>query len=177
MVACLVVVGWASAASASETYPGQVLDYLEKTKTPEKGVPACPPTCLLCHNSPNGEAATVRGEGFVESLKAADEAVKIGSNSPIEKALAALENNPCAATPGVMTPCDSDSDTVYDMAEVRDGTDPNGPGEASDCPKYGCGASSVAPGRAITRHLDGTLSVAALGLLALLVRRRRFAAR
>jgi len=178
MVTCVVAVGWVSGASASPGYPGQIMDYLEKTQTAEKGIPACPPTCLLCHYSPNGEAETVRLEGFVVSLQTvADvERVKMGNDSPIEKALLALETKPCAATPGVTTPCDSDSDMAEDMAEVRAGTDPNGPGELSDCPKYGCGASSVAPGRTATRNLDGTLSLGALGLLVLLVRRRRSAA-
>jgi len=180
VVACLVAVGWTGSASAFEHYPGEILAYLEKTQ--DKGMPACPPTCLLCHKSPNGGAASIRGDGFVTALGYAGESIMpfvfLDGVMPIERALVALETNPCA-TLGDMTPtpCDSDKDMVEDMAEVRLGTDPNGPGEASDCPKYGCGASSVAPGRTVTRHLDGTLSVAALGLFALLVRRRRFAAR
>jgi len=178
-VACLVASGWVGTANASPTYPTQIMDYLQKQE--EKGLPACPPTCLLCHESPYGEAITVRGEGFVETLKGVGETltplVAVGGDQPIERALAALENNPCVVV-GLesTTPCNTDGDMFSDMAEIRAGTDPQGDGDLSDCPKYGCGASIVAPGRRVTRHLDGTLSLGALGLLALLVRRRRSSA-
>jgi hypothetical protein len=66
---------------------------------------------------------------------------------------------------------DNDCDGVKDIAELREGRDPNTPGKGNLCAFYGCGASRVEP----RGTLDPTAFLAALGLAGMLgaLRRRR----
>jgi MYXO-CTERM domain-containing protein len=166
-------------ALASESFPGAVQEYLLASGV----APACPPTCTLCHTSPAGGAATVRLEGFTENLRTQSSVGFANRNrmppraltaldpSTVGPAIQALETLECTTTPGTGRPCDSDNDGTFDVAELRAGTDPDGPGLLAECPQYGCGAS-VAPVAARPFEVPGAWLVAALGAL-VFVRRRR----
>ncbi len=192
LVACTLafgVLGLGARAQASPSFPGAIQDYLEKTGA----YSACPPPCLLCHTSPQGGASTRKDEGvetrtegalgygvFLANLSQAGKDAGIakigaGDTASLAAALAALEKNPCDGPPPAGVPpgplCDSDSDQLPDVAELRQARDPDVPGEGSlaHCPKYGCGAS-IAPRPRLPRELDGAL-FCALGLLAVACRR------
>jgi hypothetical protein len=119
------------------------MEYLEKGN---KAVPACPVTCLLCHTSPYGGDRTVRTTGFVQTLReqagVVAPPVAVGQGAPIESVLASLETAQCAVPDSPMGPCNTDREGLDDIAELRAGTDPQGSGELSDCPQYGCGAKA-----------------------------------
>lgn len=166
-------------ALASESFPGAMQEYLLATGA----APTCPPTCTLCHTSPSGGAETVRESGFTLSIR--NQSTVGWRNrgempprpltgldpSTVGPALHALETLECSTTPGTGKACDSDNDGVPDVAELRAGTDPDGPGLLAECPQYGCGAS-VAPVASRPYEVPGAWLVAALGAL-VFVRRRR----
>jgi hypothetical protein len=170
-------VAWGNDARASRTYPSQIMSYLEKG---DKGVPACPPTCLLCHTSPNGESETVRATGFVETLKAQGEVVMpiviVGDDRPIERALASLESGPCAVT-GMPGPCNTDGEGLDDMAEIRAGTDPQSTAVLSECPQYGCGAKAKPAAQAAAQSREGLPPVGAVASVAFLLAFRQLGRR
>jgi hypothetical protein len=150
----------------------------------------CPVTCLLCHTSMSGGAGTIRdprdttglpperGAGtFVVNLieVSGDSKIKItGRENPptVAELIAAIETlkGPCG--PSTELPCDADGDGKPDYAELAKGEDPerSGPG-SGDCPKYGCGASHIAP-LSPASDLDVSLVCSALALALLFVRRR-----
>ncbi len=168
------------AAQASPSFPGAIMDYL--TLTGE--APSCPPACLLCHTSPQGGVLTVRDMGFTRNIRNQS---SIGydlrgrrppgplgdaDETTVGPALQALETLDCYSDPGHV--CDSDHDGVPDVAELRAGTNPDGPGGLVDCPQYGCGAkASIAPSPRSPHELDGALLFAAVGVLVVVRRRRR----
>lgn len=168
-------------ALASESFPGAIYDYLIATGE----YPTCPPTCTLCHKSPSGGRETIRDTGFTDNLRVQSsyaynivrmrmppQQLLSGDASTVGPALAALEKLPCQSPSPVMTPCDSDNDGVSDVAELRKGDNPDGPGKLSECPQYGCGAS-VAPVAARPAETHGAWLVAALGALVFVRRQRR----
>jgi hypothetical protein len=78
---------------------------------------------------------------------------------------------PCG--PSTELPCDTDGDGKPDYAELAKGEDPERSGAgSSDCPKYGCGASHIAPVSPAS-DLDVSLACSALAAALLLRRRRR----
>jgi MYXO-CTERM domain-containing protein len=166
-------------AVASESFPGAMQAYLDGTPG---GAPVCPPTCTLCHLSPSGGAETVRQTGFTQNLREQSSLAFVNRNrmpprplsqldpTTVGPAVLALETLDCVLKPGT-GPCDSDNDGIRDVAELRAGTDPDGPGQLTECPQYGCGAS-VAPVAARPYEVPGAWLVVALGAL-VFVRRRR----
>jgi len=178
LVASLGVFGLVATAQASPTFPGAIIDHLTATGAS----PACPPTCLLCHTSAAGGVVTVRDMGFTQNLrdqssvaynmrgKTPPRPLTQRDDSTVGPALDALEKLDCASMPGAV--CDSDGDGVPDVAELRAGTNPDGPGGLVDCPQYGCGAK-IAPSPRAPREVDGALLFAAVGLLVVARRVRR----
>lgn len=173
----LAAVTLPAVAAASQSFPGAMHEYLADTGD----APSCPPACTLCHTSPAGGAVTVRGVGFTEAIRGQSDVawrarmqrppgpLTSGDATTVGPALQALETLVCFDMTG--KPCDSDMDGVGDVAELRAGTNPDGPGSLGECPQYGCGAS-VAPSAAAPREVPGAWLFAALGAL-VLVRRRR----
>lgn len=149
-----LAIALAAPAHASSSYPDVVTAHLSLSAPP-------PQLCALCHtngitglgtvNTPFGQALRARGA--------------VGSNeASVTTALDRLQTDTV----------DSDGDTVTDLQELKDGTDPNvattsdggaGGGGGSFVlpppPTYGCGASA-APG-----------FLGAVGVLVLTVLRRR----
>jgi MYXO-CTERM domain-containing protein len=169
------------AVHASESFPGAILEHLTKTGA----APVCAPACTLCHTSPSGGVETVRDDGFTANLRGqsayAWNVVRMrmppsqllaGDPSTVGPALDALEKLPCQETdPPSATACDSDKDGAPDVAELRLGLNPDGPGELGECPQYGCGAS-IAPVAARPAELSGAWLAAALAALVVARRRR-----
>jgi MYXO-CTERM domain-containing protein len=167
----------AAPAVASQSFPGAIQEHLIATGQ----APPCPPTCTLCHQSPAGGADTVRQTGFTENLRvqsafAWNQRMRMppaqllsGDPTTVGPAIDALEKLDCQSLPGKV--CDSDGDGAPDVQELREGTNPDGPGALGECPQYGCGAS-VAPVAARPYEVQGAWLIAALGALAF-VRRRR----
>jgi hypothetical protein len=153
-------------ASASETFPGAVQDYLQKTGSEVD----CPVPCTLCHYTPSGGKGTAREEGFTFNLRNTKSFMGADPNGMVQ-ALALLERNlACPLAPGAV--CDSDGDGMTDVAELRASRDPDGRRDFDDCLKYGCGAS-LAPSAPERTELAPLWLVAALGGVALLRRARR----
>lgn len=150
-------------ASASGNYPSGVATKLGLASAPQ---------CLLCHTSPGGGADTVK-QPF--GLTAKKNGLSGGGNAgALTAALNAMET---ANT-------DSDGDSVGDIAELKAGTNPNVPDNAStvrvdggtapapatpESPSYGCGANMAGQGPSP----GGAASTLALGLAVLGLRRRR----
>ena len=157
----LAVAASPTVASASQSFPGAIMEYLESTGD----APPCPPTCTLCHASPSGGVETVRSAGFTDNLRGQSSVAWNARNrmppgaltaldpTTVGPALKALETLDCASAPGKV--CDSDNDMVPDVAELRAGTNPDGPGALGECPQYGCGAkadtASIVPTRGRSR--------------------------
>jgi MYXO-CTERM domain-containing protein len=138
LVALLLV----HAAAANPKYPAIVYN--------ELGLDVAP-ACTLCHRDNLGGLGTVEKPVGLELL---------------DRGLTAT--NGADVLPGLLEELetdevDSDGDGVGDVAELRDGTDPNVAGSTLSPPKYGC--LSTAPNAAPA----ALLALAALGL----VRRRR----
>ncbi|HVR21362.1 MAG TPA: hypothetical protein VMS65_16730 [Polyangiaceae bacterium] len=139
----------------------------------------CPPPCTICHTSASPEGINAE-QPFVNNLFA------WAGTAPITEAslpgLLALDadsicindNDAGCIADGMCTrPCDANNNGTSDIDDLIGETDPN-PGEKSlVCPKYGCGASRIAPGRRPLRPLDGAASLVALGAVCMLVRRWR----
>lgn len=113
---------FSSRAAASPTYPGELQALLDMP---------CVPQCTLCHRDNNGGRGTVVTP-FGQAMRQAGLVYK--RPDLIQPALDKLQQE------GV----DSDGDGVGDVDELRQGRNPNQPGEGVLCVKYGCGAS-VAP--------------------------------
>ena len=155
----------ASPAWAREVFPGVIQDKLRMD---------CPPPCTICHTSPNGGSDTVE-QPFVNNLLAFNMGVT-EANLPSLLDLAETAACPNAADKacvGVPTcgPCNVDGKGKGDVADLREGINPN-TGVELACPKYGCGASSIAPERR-TRPIDGTTALLALVAAGVFVRRAR----
>jgi MYXO-CTERM domain-containing protein len=175
-VACALSSG---AVYASESFPGAIQEHLMKTGA----APACAPACTLCHKSPSGGVETVREEGFtlnlrVQSAFAWNQRMRMppsqllsGDATTVGPALDALEKLPCQEVDPAGPVCDSDRDGMQDVAELRAGLNPDGPGELGECPQYGCGAS-IAPMALRPAEVPSAWLVVALGAL-VFVRRRR----
>jgi len=174
---CLL--GVTATASAHEEYPGIVLDTF-----PERG--GCAPQCTLCHVNPTGGdpvkgadvsdyLAPPRGFGvFVANLQSVPDGGPLNDTTlPIK--LKAMKTSPC--NPDDMSdtrPCDSDGDGVTDYDEVRQGFDPDTPGEGNTgCPKYGCGATISPHPQRPSDAGRASLVIAALGVAFAVGRRVR----
>ncbi|HEY6561805.1 MAG TPA: hypothetical protein VI072_31260 [Polyangiaceae bacterium] len=114
-----LALAWASVAGASDIFPEELRAHLE--------LPAAP-ACTLCHDSDEGGTDTVVTPFGVTLLRFGATALNAGS---LRAALDAAEQQ---------AP-DSDFDTVSDIEELRQGTDPND-GVALPVPLTGCSVSS-----------------------------------
>jgi MYXO-CTERM domain-containing protein len=129
-------------AAANPKYPAIVYN--------ELGLDVAP-ACTLCHRDNLGGLGTVEKPFGLELM---------------DRGLTAT--NGADELPGLLDDMetdevDSDGDGVGDIAELKDGTDPNVAGSTLSPPKYGCLSTT-----------SGTVPAALLALLALgLVRRRR----
>jgi len=154
VVALALGVSVALPARASEPFPAYLA---EKYEMP------CVPACTLCHLTNEGGALSFR-DGFVADLlqvaNASGNTIEAGNPESMAPALALVES----------MAMDKDMDKVTDIDELKAGTDPGGSALLCDVPKYGCGASSVAPSYP-TRF--GALALAASVMLMLGLRRRR----
>jgi hypothetical protein len=153
----------APAALASDTYPGAV----------QAELGTCTMQCTLCHRTLAGGPGDLNNM-FGLSIQTTGN-LSIRAPSTIPAALQALENGPCIV--GMMEVpggCDSDGDGVGDVAELREGRDPNVAGEGNICggPRYGCGAR-VAPGRSEFDWVSLLLAGAAAAMMIRGVRRVR----
>src|SRR5690349_12676471 len=104
----LSLLGLPAVASASQTFPGAILEYLQSTGA----APACPPTCLLCHSNPAGGRESVRDSGFTDNLRGQSAVAFNARNrmppgpltaldpTTVGPALRALETLDCFTTPG-----------------------------------------------------------------------------
>jgi hypothetical protein len=150
----LAVFGIGASAAASPSYPEAIQSAL--------GMP-CAPACTLCHDSQSGGLATANQPFALAMIQAGLAGKDASLVAP------ALEQLELAGGPDAGAPVDSDGDGEGDVAELREGRNPNGPGVVCG-PRYGCGARVEPRGQ-----LDGLTLAAALGLTALLfgLRRRR----
>ncbi len=137
--AAVVLVALAAvAAGATPTYPFAIATDLGLKQPP-------PQQCALCHKNNKQDASTVVTP-FALSMKA--RGLVSYNEASLQTALTKLEADAV----------DSDGDGITDIAELRNGTDPNVVGDTKGGlppPRYGCGAEAV-PG-----------SMAVLALLAL----------
>ena len=147
----------AGSASASPEFPAVVDSELSMD---------CPPPCTICHTSPNGGAETAV-QPFVETLRVAYPEFLLGEEQ-LAEGLALARTTPCE---GTNEPCNIDGNDKSDIEDLEAGNDPN-TGQPLACPKYGCGASSIAPERH-TRSLDGTSALILLGAIGIMARRVR----
>ena len=121
--ALLMTLSSVHAAHASPAFPGEVQAAL--------GMP-CVPQCTLCHLDTNGGKGTI-----VRPFGQAMMAVGLESKRP-ELVAAALDTLEQAST-------DSDGDGFLDVEELREGKNPNQPGEGVLCATYGCGMRASSP--------------------------------
>jgi len=123
----------------------------------------CVPQCVLCHETPSGGLGTAR-KPFVDDVLMFGGGILL-PNEP--QTLRDSITNMERAGQG-----DADHDGVLDIVELRDGSDPNVPGEGNLCgPKYGCGAR-IAPHN--TPDSFGALGAGLVAaVLALAMRRAR----
>jgi MYXO-CTERM domain-containing protein len=164
----VAILAASSPADARPLFPGILIDELGLT---------CTPQCSLCHTSPSPGTENAE-QWFALNLKAVVSGPVTVENLP--GALKALENEPCRRDddPGCMPDamgnctavCDADGTGEPDIKELRVNTNPNN-SDVMHCPQYGCGAH-VAPVNP-KRPIDGTAALAALGAVAVLVRRWR----
>ena len=175
----LAVLGAVSTASAHPTSPGVIQDQL--------GAP-CAPQCSLCHVSAQGGDA-LRGEGpvgyvgphqgygqFITNLLYQQKPYAIDADLELKTKLKGLEKLPCNAGDADTGICDSDGDGTSDIDELKAGDDPDekGHGNGAICPKYGCGASSIATLPRNTHDSSRAGAVmAALGVALIFARRFR----
>ncbi len=126
-LALAATASFAPAAAASKTYPDAVQKALNMP---------CAPPCTLCHDTLEGGLGTAN-RPFGKTVRATGE---LGCCSPgsVADALTKVETT-CAGAQGG---CNSDGDDLLDIAELKEGSDPNeaGPGNLCGGPTYGCGA-------------------------------------
>jgi hypothetical protein len=159
----LVVVGLVSGAAAllpasaqaTQKFPSAIYNYLGTSFTVK---PYLPP-CSLCHSRGSTGPGTAQTP-FALSAKARG---LVPSDTPsMNAALAAMDTDEV----------DSDGDGVPDIQELRDGTDPNTPGDVSlvseSGPNAGCGGNT----KPRSSRLAGVPGIG-LSLLPLLRRARR----
>lgn len=121
-------------AAASPIFPGVVQTHLELASAPD---------CTLCHaGTPGLGSATTP---FATSLRS--RGASAGNEASLTTALDALAGERK----------DSDGDGTPDIEELKAGSDPNGAGEGTITPEYGC--SVGAPGR--VRGDDAAMAAAA----------------
>jgi hypothetical protein len=147
----LGVLAFSGSAMASASYPTELADALDMD---------CAAPCTVCHQDTTGGAGTAT-KAFADAL--IDNGLEGEDKSSVKPALDALD---AAGT-------DSDGDGVSDVGELRQGRNPNIPGDASICgPQYGCGARIAKP----SADLDPDAALLALCVSVILLgstRRRR----
>lgn len=149
----LVIVGSAllpTSAEATQKFPSGIYNYLLPTFTVK---PYAPP-CSLCHDRGSTGPGTAQTP-FALSAKA--RGLAPGDTQSLDNALTAMDRDEV----------DSDGDGIADIQELRDGTDPNTPGDVSlvteSGPDAGCGGNTKPRSPRVT-------AASVLGLL--LLRRR-----
>jgi hypothetical protein len=117
--AFLAALFMASPAGATPDFPQKLAD--------ATGAP-CVPQCTICHTDSVGGKGTVT-KPFGKSM--VDAGLISFDNASVAKAVNEL----------LQAGTDSDGDGIGDIAEIRDGDDPNSATAAKACgPTYGCGA-------------------------------------
>ena len=152
-----------ASAQGTQKFPPAIYYYLYPTF---KVKPYTPP-CSLCHSRGSTGPGTANTP-FALSGKA--RGLLPGNTPSLDTSLAAMDKDEV----------DSDGDGVPDIQELRDGTDPNTPGDVNlvseSGPNAGCGASAKPP-RTTTfpanTSRDSGAFILAVPLLTLLRRRRR----
>jgi hypothetical protein len=150
-------------------FPGVIQDYVS-TKTPDP--PECPVPCSLCHKSEQATRENLRETGFIVNLRTRDTPITV-ENPALLFALQAHGMRACADPSNPSNPCDTDRDGMPDMAELIAGRDPDGSRNFDICPKYGCGASAIAPAAPNRRELGALWVLGALGAVAVARARSR----
>jgi hypothetical protein len=119
---CLALSCVTTLTLASPEYPGLLQDELDMP---------CAPQCTVCHRDTNGGTGTAITP-FAVTMR--EEGLR-GGNQParMRTALDGL----------TMGGYDSDGDGRSDIEELRDGANPNQPGDGLLCAQYGCGSSVV----------------------------------
>jgi hypothetical protein len=150
------------------TFPGIIQDFVSKrTSDP----PECAVPCTLCHLSEPATRENLRMEGFIVNLRTRETPITV-ENPGLIFALEAHGARACVENPA-SNPCDSDGDRTPDIVELIQGTDPDGSRNFDICPKYGCGASAIAPAAPDRRELGTAWLLGALGVLAVARARSR----
>lgn len=154
------------------TFPGLIQDWvLKKAKEANKEPPDCAVPCALCHKGVPPSRENVKEEGFIVNLRETRITVE---NPDLIPALNAHGSRPCRLNT-MSNPCDSDGDGMSDIAELIAGRDPDGSRNFDICPKYGCGASTIATAPPAHRELGALWLLGALSVVA--VARRASSAR
>jgi len=149
-------------ASGMPTFPGIIQEFVS---TDDRLV--CPVPCVLCHKSEQANRDNVKEDGFIVNLRRQETPITV-ENPGLLFALQAHGKRACATDP-MSNPCDTDGDGMSDMAELAAERDPDG-SRYFGCPKYGCGASAVAPAAPPRRELGALWVLGALGGLVVLRR-------
>jgi hypothetical protein len=137
------------------TFPGIIQDYVSKDTL------VCPVPCSLCHESEQATRDNVRQAGFIVNLRTRDTPITV-ENPGLLFALQAHGMRACADPSNPSNPCDTDRDGMPDMTELFAERDPDGRRNFG-CPKYGCGASAIAPAAPERRELGALWLLAAFG--------------
>lgn len=123
-------------AQASQTYPSVIAEEFDMP---------CAPTCTLCHSTNPGQSGTaVSGQLFGQAL--AFSGVSGMNEDSLRTALAKIKAGTADTLPlrmpdGMPDSADVDGDGIGAYDELKEGNDPNKPGDARLCgPEYGCGA-------------------------------------
>jgi hypothetical protein len=136
-------------AAASEEYPEIVQQELDMK---------CVPSCTICHEHSGGGIGSLNrgtsedGDTFAESITNVlfGQPGELHDKTPenVAPALRALEALGLDCSDVDPRACgDSDEDGINDVAELREGRDPNTPGAGNLCADYGCGARVEPRGR------------------------------
>jgi hypothetical protein len=163
MAALCGTFAFASETAASKLFPGKIQSTLD--------VP-CELSCTLCHLTHEGGPERIDpNKHFVEAILGAG--AVIGDEDSLPAALSRMERE-CTTFSGFSAKaCDTDNDGVGDIQELKEGRDPNEPGEGTLCgPRHGCGAR-VARGAAEFDWVALLIAGAAATALALGARRSR----
>jgi hypothetical protein len=155
------------AAHAAVSFPGAIQEYLDQTGD----VPKCPVPCTLCHTREEGGRDFMKDEGFILNLNTQMTPLDETDPASLKFALQGLATRPCRGG-AEGTICDSDSDGMPDIEELRRGRDPDGSRDFATCIQYGCGAT-IAPQRPERTELGPLWLVAAFAAVAAARRARR----